>query len=68
MLSVLVRVLAGICRTEGDIERARVLAYDLLRELDKPKYSLVFSAAIASVWPEVYKVTPDLEADGAHSR
>lgn len=57
-------MLAGICRTEGDIRLARVLSYDLLRELDRPKHSLVLSEAIASVWPDVFKVAENAEQDG----
>ncbi|GJJ72857.1 hypothetical protein EMPS_05215 [Entomortierella parvispora] len=62
-ICVLVRVLVGICRTEGDIRLARVLSYDLLRELDRPKHSLILSEAIASIWPDVFKVAEYVEKD-----
>ncbi|KAG0041893.1 hypothetical protein BGZ83_001188 [Gryganskiella cystojenkinii] len=58
---VLVRVLVGICRTVNDVNRARVLAYDLLRELDRPKHALILSEAIASIWSDVYKVADDVD-------
>ena len=57
-------MLVGICRTEGDIRLARVLSYDLLRELDRPKHSLVLTEAIAGVWPDVFKAADDAEKDG----
>ncbi|KAF9192781.1 hypothetical protein BGZ51_004766 [Haplosporangium sp. Z 767] len=58
--SVLVRIVTGVCRALGDIQRPRVLAYDLLREISKPKSSLVLCEAMASVWPLVFMVTDDV--------
>ncbi|KAG0250441.1 hypothetical protein BG011_008348 [Mortierella polycephala] len=61
--SVLVRVVTGVCRALGDIQRPRILAYDLLREISKPKSSLVLCEAMASVWPLVFMVTGDITSE-----
>ncbi|KAF9980993.1 hypothetical protein BGZ65_004446 [Modicella reniformis] len=52
--SILVRVVTGVCRAQGDIQRPRILAYDLMRELTNSKMSLNCCGAMATVWPLVF--------------
>ncbi|KAG0208093.1 hypothetical protein BGX28_000849 [Mortierella sp. GBA30] len=58
---VLVRVTTGVCRAQGDMKRARILAYDLLREVPKRKQSIAFCEAMASIWPAVFVAPSNLE-------
>ncbi|KAF9348237.1 hypothetical protein BGX26_000332 [Mortierella sp. AD094] len=62
-ISVLSRIVTGICRSQGDIERPRILAFDILREISSPKASLVLCEGIASIWPSVFVVPSDVESD-----
>ncbi|KAF9117194.1 hypothetical protein BGX27_000043 [Mortierella sp. AM989] len=63
-LSVLARITTGVCRTQGDIERPRILAFDVLREVSSPKTSLVLCEAIASIWPSVFVISSGDGSDG----
>ncbi|KAF9174347.1 hypothetical protein BGX20_011695 [Mortierella sp. AD010] len=62
-ISVLSRVVTGVCRSRGDIERPRILAFDILREISSPKASLVLCESIASIWPSVFITPRDVEPD-----
>ncbi|KAF8976957.1 transcriptional regulator swi6 [Entomortierella lignicola] len=58
-ISVLTRIVTGVCRSQGDIERPRILAFDILREILNPKVALVLCEAIASIWPSVFMASSD---------
>ncbi|KAG0293664.1 hypothetical protein BGZ98_002085 [Dissophora globulifera] len=51
---ILTRVLIGVCMTLEDLDRARILVFDLLREIPKPTTTLVLCEAVASIWPSVF--------------
>ncbi|KAG0325552.1 hypothetical protein BGZ99_000536 [Dissophora globulifera] len=51
---ILTRVLIGVCMTLEDLDRARILVFDLLREIPKPTTTLVLCEAVASIWPAVF--------------
>ncbi|KAF8935510.1 hypothetical protein BGZ58_004957 [Dissophora ornata] len=61
--SVLVRVLTGVCMAENSIDRARILVFDLLREIPRPKSTLVLCEAMASVWPAIFSASEDEATD-----
>ncbi|KAI1295699.1 hypothetical protein EDD11_007849 [Mortierella claussenii] len=66
-LSVLVRITTGTCRVQNDVQRPRILAYDILREIPTAKTSLVLCETIASIWPSVFMVA-DKSANEDHQR
>ncbi|KAF9960526.1 hypothetical protein BGZ72_006751 [Mortierella alpina] len=53
-LSVFLRVVTGVCRAQGDLNRATILAFDLLREIQGRGPPLILSEAMASIWPAVF--------------
>ncbi|KAG9301274.1 hypothetical protein G9A89_012657 [Geosiphon pyriformis] len=53
--SRLCRIFIAICRLSNNLQRARVLCYDLLREIKKPDYIFKVLENIAKVWPQVLR-------------
>ncbi|KAF9558258.1 hypothetical protein EC968_007198 [Mortierella alpina] len=53
--SALVRIVTGVCRAQNSLDQARILGYDILREVTKRKPVLELIEAMTSIWPEVFE-------------
>ncbi|KAJ3278220.1 hypothetical protein HK104_002548 [Borealophlyctis nickersoniae] len=60
------RAHTSLCRFANDLQRSRVLCYDILREVNKGGEALVVLREIGKCWPDVFENVPEGHRDATY--